>query len=205
MSNFDFNDADRQFDLIPDNTIAPLIMHIKPGGQGDGGWLRPSQTSDAMMLECELTVLEGPFARRKIFQYMVVSGGSLNEKGESKAGNITRSNLRAILESARNIRPDDMSPEAAQKRCCPGGYADFNGICFVAKIGIEKGQNGYNDKNKIKTVITPDMEGYAPIQQQAAPAAAAAPPPAWGAPQQAQGQMPPPQSAASNPVPPWAR
>ena len=205
MSNLDFNSADRQFDLIPDNTIAPLIMHIKPGGQGDGGWLRPSQTSDAMMLECELTVLEGPFARRKIFQYMVVSGGSLNEKGESKAGNITRSNLRAILESARNIKPDDMSPEAAQKRCCPGGYADFNGICFVAKIGIEKGQNGYNDKNKIKTVIAPDMEGYAPIQQQAASAAAAAPPPAWGAPQQAQGQMPPPQSAASNPVPPWAR
>ena len=197
MSNFDFNDADRQFDLIPDNTIAPLIMHIKPGGQGDGGWLRPSQTSDAMMLECELTVLEGPFARRKIFQYMVVSGGSLNEKGESKAGNITRSNLRAILESARNIRPDDMSPEAAQKRCCPGGYADFNGICFVAKIGIEKGQNGYNDRNKIKTVITPDMEGYAPIQQQAAGAATSVPPP--------QGQMPPPQNAPSNPVPSWAR
>ena len=204
MSNLDFNGADRQFDLIPDNTIVPLIMHIKPGGQGDGGWLRPSQNSDALMLECELTVLEGPFARRKIFQYMVVSGGSLNEKGESKAGNITRSNLRAILESARNIKPDDMSPEAAQKRCCPGGYADFNGICFVAKLGIEKGQNGYNDKNKIKTVITPDMEGYAPIQQQAAPAAAATPPPAWGAPQQAQGQMPPP-AAASNPVPSWAR
>ena len=197
MSNFDFNDADRQFDLIPDNTIVPLIMHIKPGGQGDGGWLRPSQNSDAMMLECECVVLEGPFAKRRIFQYMVVSGGSLNEKGESKAGNITRSNLRAILESARNIKPDDMSPEAAQKRCCPGGYADFNGICFVAKIGIEKGQNGYNDKNKIKTVITPDMEGYAPIQQQAAAAAAATPPP--------QGQMPPPQSAASNPVPSWAR
>ena len=190
MSNLDFNGADRQFDLIPDNTIVPLIMHIKPGGQGDGGWLRPSQNSDALMLECELTVLEGPFARRKIFQYMVVSGGSLNEKGESKAGNITRSNLRAILESARNIKPDDMSPEAAQKRCCPGGWADFNGICFVAKVGIEKGKDGYSDRNKIKTVITPDMEGYAPIQQQAAPAAAA---------------TPPPQSAASNPVPSWAR
>lgn len=202
MSNFDFNDADRQFDLIPDNTIVPLVMHIKPGGQGDGGWLRSSQNSNAMMLECELTVLEGPFAKRKIFQYMVVSGGKVNEKNESIAGNITRSNLRAILESSRNINPDDMSPEAAQKRCCPGGYAEFNGICFVAKIGIEKGQNGYNDKNKIKAVITPDMAGYAPIQQQAAPAAAwgqqsPEPPASWG-------QMPPP-PANSNPTPSWAR
>ena len=202
MSNLDFNGADRQFDLIPDNTIAPVIMHIKPGGQGEGGWLRPSQNSDAMMLECELTVLEGPFAKRKIFQYMVVSGGKVNEKNESIAGNITRSNLRAILESSRNINPDDMSPEAAQKRCCPGGYAEFNGICFVAKIGIEKGQNGYNDKNKIKAVITPDMAGYAPIQKQAAPAAAwgqqtPEPPASWG-------QMPPP-PANSNPTPSWAR
>ena len=199
MSNFfDYNDADRQFDLIPDNTVAPMIMHIKPGGQGDGGWLRPSQNSDAMMLECEFVVLEGPFARRKIFQFMVVSGGKQNEKGESIAGGITRSNIRAMLESARNVRPDDMSPEATQKRCCPGGWADLEGLCFVAKIGIEKGQNGYNDKNKIKAVITPDMKDYAPVQgQYAAPQAQI----------QDHVQMPPPRSAAasSNPTPSWAR
>ena len=204
MSNFDFNDADRQFDLIPDNTIVPLIMHIKPGGQGYGGWLRTSQNSDAMMLECECVVLEGPFAKRRIYQFMVVSGGKVDDKGNSIAGNITRSNIRAMLESARNIKPDDMSPEAAQKRCCPGGYGDLNGLCFVAKVGIEKGTGNYNDKNKIKMIITPDMADYSPIQQQAAPAAAATPPPAWGAPQQAQGQMPP-SAAASNPVPSWAR
>ena len=201
--NMDFNSADRQFDIIPDNTIVPLIMHIKPGGQGDGGWLRPSKNSDALMLECELTVLEGPFAKRKVYQYMVVSGGKQNEKSESIAGSITRSNLRAILESARSINPDDMSPEATQKRCCVNGYADFNGICFMAKIGIEKGQNGYNDNNKIKVVITPDMEGYVSLPQQAAQAAAT-PPPSWGAPQQSQGQMPPP-ATNSNPVPSWAR
>ena len=199
MSNFfDYNDADRQFDLIPDNTVAPMIMHIKPGGQGDGGWLRPSQNSDAMMLECEFVVLEGPFARRKIFQFMVVSGGKQNEKGESIAGGITRSNIRAMLESARNVRPDDMSPEATQKRCCPGGWADLEGLCFVAKIGIEKGQNGYNDKNKIKAVITPDMKEYMPIQQR---------PTAPQAQMQGQAQMPPPQSvpASANPTPSWAR
>ena len=199
MTNFfDYNDADRQFDLIPDNTVAPMIMHIKPGGQGDGGWLRASQNSDAMMLECEFVVLEGPFARRKIFQFMVVSGGKQNEKGESIAGGITRSNIRAMLESARNVRPEDMSPEATQKRCCPGGWADLEGLCFVAKIGIEKGQNGYNDKNKIKAVITPDMKEYMPIQQR---------PTAPQAQMQGQAQMPPPQSvpASANPTPSWAR
>lgn len=199
MSNMDFNNADRQFDLIPDNTIVPLLMRIKPGGQGEGGWLRASQNTDAMMLECEFTVLEGPFARRKVFQYMVVSGGKANEKGESIAGGITRSNLRAMLESARNINPDNMSPEATQKRCCPHGWADFDGLCFVAKIGIEKGRDGYNDKNKIKTVITPDMAGYVFIQQQPVDAAPAvtAPPPAWG-------QTPPPPAVNSNPTPSWA-
>ena len=207
MSNFfDYNDADRQYDLIPDNTIVPLLMHIKPGGQGDGGWLRASQNSDTMMLECDFTVLEGPFARRKVFQYMVVSGGKVNEKGESVAGNITRSNIRAILESARNIKPEDMSPEATQKRCCPSGWADLEGLAFVAKIGIEKGQNGYNDKNKIKAIITPDMKEYAPIQQQATTPAWGAPPPATRAQGQAQSQMPPPQTApADNPTPSWAR
>ena len=204
MNNgLDFNGADRQFDLIPDGTVCPVVMAIRPGGNGDGGWLKASKNTDAMMLDCEIIVTDGPFAKRKIYQNMVVSGGSLNEKGESKAGNITRANLRAILESARNIKPDDMTNEAMTKRRV-NGWQDFHGLCFLVKVGIEKGQNGYNDKNRIKTVITPDMQGYTPAPVVAAPAAmpsasapAAGTAPAWAA--------SPPPAAAANPAPAWAQ
>lgn len=200
----DFNGADKQqsFELIPNGTIVPLVMVVKPGGAGDEGWLKSSKSSDAMMLNCEFTVTEGPFAKRKIFQYMVVSGGKQNEKGESIAGGITRATLRAMLEGARNIKPDDMSDTAVAKRRI-AGWQDFNGLCFVAKVGIEKGQNGYQDKNKIQEVITPDMKEYSPAPQVAAPVAAQAPQTA-SAPATAWGTPPPP-AASANPAPSWAR
>lgn len=162
-SFFNFNDAEKQSggELIPDGVIVPVVMNIKPGGVGEGGWLTASKSSDAEMLNCELTVCDGPYAKRKIFTNMTVSGGSLNDKGESKGGNITRSTLRAILESARNINPNDMSEDAINKRTI-SGFGDLNGIVFLMKVGIEKDKTGqYADKNKIKTIITPDMRQYA--------------------------------------------
>ncbi|MFQ8735598.1 MAG: hypothetical protein ACLSAH_05745 [Bilophila wadsworthia] len=48
--SYDFNGADRQssgFDPIPAGTIVPLTMSIRPGGAGDGGWFKQSQSSDA--------------------------------------------------------------------------------------------------------------------------------------------------------------
>lgn len=205
---FDFNGADKQqsFELIPAGTIVPLVMVVKPGGIGDGGWLTASKRSDAMMLNCEFTVTDGPYVKRKIFQYMVVSGGSLNEKGESKAGAITRATLRSMLESARNIMPDDMSNAAMDKRRA-ATWQDFNGLCFVAEVGVEKGTDGYQDKNRIKMVITPNMKEYSPAPQVSTPnpfpAAAQAPAsaPAWS-----QGAAtPPPPAASANPAPAWAR
>ena len=202
MNNYlDFNEADQQqiFDLIPAGTVVSFMMAIKPGGVGEGGWFTASKTSDAVMLSCEFTVTEGPYAKRKFWQYLVLSGGKLNDKGESIAAGISRSMLRAMLESARNVKPDDMSDAAVAKRRT-AGWHDFNGLCFLARLGVEKGQNGYQDKNRIQSVITPDMKEYAQPPQVAAPAADPAPAgaPSWGNP-------PPPPAANSTPVPSWAR
>lgn len=186
----DFNTADRQqngFDLIPTGTVAPLVMTIRPGGAGEGGWLRDSQSSDAQMLDCEFTVESGPYARRKLWQMFTLTGGKLNEKGESIGGNISRAALRAILESARNIQPEDMSDAALTARRV-NGWQDFCGITFWARLGVEKDKTGqYSDKNKIACVLTPDMKDYGKMSE--APAghpggsssAAPAPAPAWGA------------------------
>jgi len=206
--SYDFNSADKQTDMevIPAGTIVPLVMTIRPGGQGDGGWLTQSKNSDAMMLDCEFTVAEGPHAKRKIWQYLVLSGGKLNDKGESIAAGISRSMLRAMLESARNVDPNDMSDAAVSKRCAD--WKDFCGLTFLAKLGVEKDKTGqYGDKNRIQSVITPNMKeysgGFAPAQApatsnwasgQSASAQPAAP--AWGT-------RPP--AANSNPVPAWAR
>lgn len=54
--------------------------------------------------------------------------------------------LRSILESARGIKPDDGS-EAAMNARRVDSYGDFDGLGFVAKIGFEKGMNGYREKN----------------------------------------------------------
>jgi hypothetical protein len=201
---WDFNDAEQQrSDLLPAGTICLVSMTIRPGGVGSGGWLRKSATSDVEYLDCELTVVDGPYARRKFWQNITLSGGALNDKGESIAGNISRSMLRAILESARNILPTDSSEAALSARRAKD-FGDFDGIRFVARIGVEKGKDGYADKNKIASVVTPDKKEYAAAMGGAQSDTNVSPAevPSWvdagsTTPQQAPGQSPN--------VPSWAK
>ena len=62
MNSYDFNDADtqRNFDLIPDGTIATVRMTVRPGSAGEGGWLRRSNDGNSEALDCEFGVLDGP-------------------------------------------------------------------------------------------------------------------------------------------------
>jgi hypothetical protein len=209
---WDFNDAEEQRgDLVPNGTVCLVSMTIRPGGIGQGGWLRKSGTSDAQYLDCELTVVDGPYARRKFWQNITISGGKVNEKGESIAANISRSMLRAILESARNISPADASEAALNARKVKG-FEDFDGIRFVVKIGVEKGKEGYADKNKIACVITPDKKEYAAAMRSAQPDVHVPP---LGVPAWAEGSGSPPPAASAPPqqqaprqptnIPSWAQ
>jgi hypothetical protein len=197
MNDYDFNDAEKQqsFEPIPAKTIVKTIFNIQPGGVGPAGWLTASKSSDAEMVVGEFMVTEGEFIRRRWWQYMVVSGGKQNDQGQSIAGNITRQTLRAILESCRNINPDDESAAAMEKRKI-SGWGDFDRMEFVCRVGIEVDKTGrYADKNKILEIITPDMEGYA------------VPPP--HVPATSPPQMPPAHAAQTtatgNPTPAWAQ
>ena len=222
---FDFNTAEsRSFDLIPKKTVCPVIMSIKPGGHGDGGWLRPSKSSDAMMLDCEFTVSAGTYAKRKIFQLITISGGKLDDRGNSVGGSMGRSLLRSIVESARGINAKDFSDAAQQKRRI-NSFQDLCGIEFLGEIGIEAGKDGYDDKNKVTAALSPGMKAYdnyfsqpaqpsfaataqtyAPAQQQQT----ATPAPQWAAPA---ATAPAPQQSFSTPgpqapqdmTPPWAK
>src|SRR5262249_44618990 len=90
--------------------------------------------------------------------------------GHGKAAEMSRGRLRAILESARGIKPDDMSPAARSARTVE--LKEFDGVRFVARIGIEKGApkndgsgDNYPDKNVLAAVITPDRKEWQPVTQ----------------------------------------
>lgn len=159
----DFNTANEQRvgDLIPDGTLAPVHMTIRPGSAGEGGWLKRSKAGDAMMLDCEFTVTEGPHVKRKFWTLFTVEGAS---EGHQKAADISSSRIRAILESVQGIRPDDESQAAKTARKI-NSWGDLDGLRFVAKIGVEKGKDGYKDKNILAEVITPDRKQWAKIDQ----------------------------------------
>jgi hypothetical protein len=162
---YDFNNAQEQREggLIPDGTIAVVHMTVRPGNAGEGGWLKRSKTSDSQALDCEFTIVDGPHAKRKFWSLFTVEGTT---EGHAKAGEISASRLRGILESARGIRPDDES-EAAKNGRRVTSWGDFDGIRFVAKIGIEhaKKDSGYKDKNTLDAAVTPDRKAWVKVEQ----------------------------------------
>jgi hypothetical protein len=162
MSAFDFNTAEEQrdFDVIPDKTIAVVQMKIRPGNAGEGGLLKRSKSGEAEMLDCQFTVVEGKFAKRKFFGNFVLSGTT---DGHEEAAKISHSKLRAILESARGIKPADVSEAAKKARNAE--YRDFDGIRFVTKIDIEPAKGEYKAKNILGEVVTPDKKEWHPIEQ----------------------------------------
>ena len=166
---FDMNDAQPQHssELIPDGEYAKVTMTIRPGGvdgeaETDKGLLKPSNQpgSDVLMLDCEFTVLEGPYARRKFWQLLTVAGGKRDENGVSIGWKITKSIIRAMIDSRYGLNPRDMSEEARQRRILRG-LADLSGITFIARIKIEPSSNpAYGDQNRLDRVILPDEDEW---------------------------------------------
>lgn len=217
----DYNDAQSNPNLIPKGTLAKVRLTIRPGGfddpsQGWTGGYATRGSAGAVYLNGEFTVLEGPYAKRKIFTLI----GLYSPKGPEWAG-MGRSFLRGMLNSARGISDKDVSPQAQAARRI-GGFADLDGLEFVAKI--EHGTDaGGETKNEVRMAVTPDHRDYAQAMGRiAAPAGYA--PPAYTPPAQAYAppaHTPPPaapamhqgafpvaaqQSAAGgDPRPAWAR
>ena len=168
----DFNDAKQVTNLIPKGTIAKVHLSIRPGGHDDPaqGWTggyATLGTTGSVYLNGEFTVLEGPFARRTIFTLI----GLYSPKGPDW-GNMGRSLIRGILNSARGISDKDTSAQAQAARRI-NGFADLDGIEFLAKIDIGKDANG-EDKNEIRIAVTPDHKDYASLMGVVAGQAAAA-------------------------------
>jgi len=180
MTYFDFNSASEQtsFDLIPKGTLVRVRMTIKPGGFDDpsqgwtGGYATRNDNTGSVYLNCEFVVMDGEFARRKMWSLI----GLHSPKGPEWA-NMGRTFVKAILNSARGVHPGDNSP-AAQNARRISGFADLDGIEFLGKVDWDKDQNG-QDKSVIKAAITPDHKDYAALMG-GAQGAAKAPAPSNG-------------------------
>ena len=224
---FDMNDAEPQKtgELIPDGSFAKITMTIRPGGvdgQGDldRGLLKASNSpgSDVLSLDAEFTVTEGPHAKRKFWQTFTVSGGKVDETGVSIGWKISKSTIRAMIDSALGLDPDDMSEAAKAKRILRG-LADLGGITFAGKIKVEASTNDrYGDSNKLDRVVLPNeavwrkvMDGETVPAQPSTRSRAAAKPqaqastaPAWAntpAPTTAAPTQPQPAAPAPAPAP----
>lgn len=161
----DFNSAEPQhgaFELIPKGTIVPLRMTIKPGGHDDhsqgwtGGYATQSFDTGAVYLACEFVVTAGPFAKRKMWSNV----GLFSRKGPTWGG-MGRSFIRAALNSARNVHPQDNTPQAAAARRIDS-FADLDGLEFIARVDVEKDAKG-EDRNVVKLAIEPDHKDYAAL------------------------------------------
>jgi hypothetical protein len=173
MTSYDYNQAgeQRSFDPIPAGTIVVVEMNIRPGGAGEGGYLKRTQKGDAEGIDAELTVVEGEHAKRKFWAFMLVSGTT---DGHAQAADITTRCQRAMLESARGVKPTDVSEAAKNARVAE--YADFDGIRFMCKLGVEPARGEYKAKNILGEVITPDRNEWRPITQEAKQTATATAP-----------------------------
>ena len=166
---YDYSDAPpaRDLELIPHGTTATLVLHPRPGGVGEDGMLKRTRAGDAEMLDCELVVADGPHAKRKFWERWILSGTTA---GQAQAAEIARSTLKAILDSALGLKPDDLSPQARAARTV--SLKQFEGMSFIGRIGIEKGRprndgSGENwpDKNVLAAVVTPDKREWHPSEQ----------------------------------------
>ena len=104
---FDLNDVEPIYsgELIPDGSFAKVTMTLRPGGidgstELDKALLKSSNSpgSDVLSLDCEFTVVEGPFAKRKFWQTFTVTGGKVDDKGASIGWNISKRIFRAMIE-----------------------------------------------------------------------------------------------------------
>jgi hypothetical protein len=163
---FDYTDAPPpSFDLIPDGTTATVSMHIRAGNVGEDGLLKRSGNGECEMLDLEFVVLDGKYKGRKFWHNLLLTGTTDGQK-KMAAGNLGV--LKAILDSALGLMPNDVSAEARAARTV--SLKQFQGISFIAKIGVDKGGpkkdgGNYPDKNVLAGAITKDKSGWHAVEQ----------------------------------------
>ena len=169
---FDYSQAaePRDFsELIPHNTIVTTQMRIRPGNAGPDGLYKRTAKGDAEGLDSEFVVLDGPYVKKKFWDFFLLAGTT---DGQKEMVVTNRGRLKKILESARGIKKGDTSAENLAKYQAED--KDFDNIVFIAKIGLKKGEpkndgsgTSWSDKNYLLAAVGPEDRNWRPIEQPA--------------------------------------
>jgi hypothetical protein len=158
--NFNTAEPQQAFDTIPAGTVAKVRLTIKRGGYNNPaqGWTDDCATRNhktgAVYLNCAFVILEGEYAKRKVWSLI----GLQSPKGP-EWGNIGRSFMRAILTSARGFAEEDTSPQALAARDIKS-LAELDGLEFFARIDVEKNKEQGTEKNIIKVALSKGHKDY---------------------------------------------
>jgi len=182
----------KPLELMPDKTPVRAIINLLGGDTemsefGQGFLFKKSMSSSAVYCPMEFTIMGGDFYKRRVWHNLFVHGDKLDSNGVPGARNIGLETLRRMVDSIYNLKGADMSSEAQQKRNI-AGIQVLQGQEFSFLVGIEPAQNGYDAKNKMTVVLTPDNTDYvgpsagkfdAPVAPAPQSAATAGVVPAW--------------------------
>ena len=162
------------FEVVPDG-LYHLKITLKPGGFGDDDLLKRSKSGALDMIEMELEVDEGAYARVRfrewisvqLNEYMVADKSKLS--GFKTAVSIGHKKIVQIINSAKGLDPDDRSEAAETQRNVD--FKELNGLTFLGYVESKT----YNDRenNFLDHPVTPDMVEWPADQEDTA---AVAPP-----------------------------
>lgn len=204
-------------DLIPDKTLAWAIVTVRPHNMDLGTVLVPSKSSDGRFIDVELTICEGPYARRKVWDRIGLAGSKEKWVAQGFAA------VRHILEVGREIvgfQPNDPKYTLGTVSQTNGDMVlmELDGLRCAIQIGVQKGTAEFpDDKNTVRAYLSPnpnsntfktfqklvagDTAPPAPLPSAASPAAAKPATPSWVKP--AAVQQPTPPQPVANARPAW--
>ena len=155
-------DNQNKFEVIPNKTPVKVRLMITPGYYDDeklelkNGWGTKSDKTGSVYLKVIYEILEGEYKFRKIHGVI----GLFSPKGPMW-GEMGLTFLKAVLQSSRNVLPDDDSA-AANIKLNFDDFGEFNNLEFAAVVSVKQDDKG-NDRNEIKYIITPDDSRYESI------------------------------------------
>jgi hypothetical protein len=175
----DLNDVPVDRELIEPG-IYRLEISVKEGHGGTDGWLKLAKNQRSLMLQLECKVIDAvtkkgehtssehagkvvrdwitlEFDETDAIHLPAITVAELERYRTSVR--LGRKKLRAIVDSAHALDPNDDSFVAKEKRKL-ASYDELNGLRFYAQIEERAGQGKYGPSNTIDFVITPDLPDY---------------------------------------------
>lgn len=132
-------------ELIPAGTLAFGVVNVKD--------LAASKNTGGRYANVEITIASGPFANRKVFEMIADPMDAKNSEGWKQ---MAIRNLTRMFEACGVFKEGDAA-----------SYTQFNDKDFTAilaaidgqtvafKVKVEKGEDGYADKNKVAEFLSP--------------------------------------------------